>query len=720
MSRRKRHRKKKTVPAAPSEPGPPTWRDRLASRAAELARKRWAPPVALALLTLVVYTGSVNAPLIFWDDDHYLFMDRRIHELSFANAWRILTGSFAANYHPVTTFTYALDRAVWGGWLPGFHLTQLAFYAGGVVMLYFVFRTVLASPPAAFAGAAIYAVHTIHVESVAWLASRKDVVCLLFYAAAILAYIRYARREWSGRRYALFAALAALAMFSKGYAVVLPAVLLAYDACFGERVGRRQFLDKLPPVALGLLLTVVMILAQEKDATPLPAPISVWDRLPMQCKIYAAYIGRTLLPAMLSVNYSNVVRTDWLGSWAAVLGALLGAGTVAGFFVLRRRLPAAAFGIALFLLHLGTVMSIFFTLRQWMTDRYLFFPSIGSALALAAAGLWVHRNLHGKKALPGAIRRLAVPAAAVAAVALYGTLTVGRIGVWKSGVDIWSDAVRKQVGLRGSGPLALHELRGQRFSNIVSLVQLAEAYKQAGDHVAAGEFMEVIQNLPERVTKGRRMGLIGLAERHIQAGRYDVAISSLMPAAMEERWTAAPAWAWIGAAHKGKGEREEARAAYERALESYHRSGRSGTSAMIELGNLEMEDRRFEEAARWFRRGREEAIPNDPRPIFNLGLALEKMGRLEEAYRLCEESLALEGRVPPTISVDFTTFTDMYVEMGIITEKLGRKEEAVRHLEEALRRSPEHPQREGILAKIRKLRARPAAPPRRSDARHGG
>jgi tetratricopeptide (TPR) repeat protein len=235
------------------------------------------------------------------------------------------------------------------------------------------------------------------------------------------------------------------------------------------------------------------------------------------------------------------------------------------------------------------------------------------------------------------------------------------------------------------------------------------AYERAGRSEEGRALIAALGDLPEESRRDLSVVLY-FAQLDVEAGRYDEAVHKLRPVAEQDTALSPSAWSWIGAAYQGKGEIGEARAAYEKALDSYHRSGRPGTRAMLGLGMIEMEARRLEEAALWFRRACEEAIPNDPRPVFNLGLTLEKMGHLEEAHRLCGESLALEGRVPPTIRLDFTIFTDMYLEMGIIAEKLGRTEEAVRHFEEALRRSPDHPQREGIVSKIRDLRGRPAAP----------
>ncbi len=689
--RRRRRREEKAVPAAPPEP--PARRDRLWSRVAALAGKGWVPPVTLVLLIFAVYARSISYPFINFDDSKYICEDVRVQELSAGNAWRILTTPFMSNYHPVTTFTFALDRAVWGGWLPGFRLTQLAFYAGGVVLLYYLFQTILASRPAAFAAAAIYATHTIHVESVAWLASRKDVVCLVFYAAAILAYVRYTReKDRPYRHYALFAALAAAAMFAKGYAAVLPVVLLAYDACFSRKIGRRQILDKLPLLAVALAVTIIMLAAQEKHAAPISAPITGWYRFVRLCKVFAAYVGLTILPVRLSGAYP--VHEDWLHPSAALLGALLGTGAVAGFFALRRRLPAAAFGIALFVLPLGTVMNTFFTLRTWMTDRYLFFPTIGSSLALAAGGLWLYRN---KDLLP-ARRRWAIPAAAAGAVALYAALTIARVGVWQSGITFWSDVIRKQNDIAGSGPVTASDLRGRRLKVLIPRLLLSKAYNRAGrtEEARALTGREWLEDLDYDGPGSWDVAVL----RYQEGGGPDELIRELRPVAELGKHDAPTAYTWMGIAYKKKGDLDAARGAYLKALDLCEKQHRRGVWPMLQLGIMELNARRFEKAAEWFRRARTESVTNDPRPAFYLGKALEGMGQVEEAWLVYEEALKLEGGASPAHSA---VFTELHARMGGAAVKLGRRGDAARHLRESLRRAQDGPERVEALLGLGKL-----------------
>jgi tetratricopeptide (TPR) repeat protein len=185
-------------------------------------------------------------------------------------------------------------------------------------------------------------------------------------------------------------------------------------------------------------------------------------------------------------------------------------------------------------------------------------------------------------------------------------------------------------------------------------------------------------------------------------GRSDEAIRRLRQVAESGAPRADRAWFWMGKVYGAKGQREKERAAYEKVLEKYDETDMCGVSAMIGLGKLEFDAGRYEKAAEWFRRARKEAAPTNPHPVFSLALALERMGQLEEAHRLCLETLRMESRLPPGVVFEFA---DVYVELGNLAQKLGRPEETVERYREALRRSPGHPQREAIRANIKDLRA---------------
>jgi hypothetical protein len=663
-------------------------------------QRNWVAPAALVLLTALVYARSLAVPIHDWDDHVYFFRDVRVEHLTLDNLWRILTQPFFSNFHPITTLTIAFDRAVWSTWVPGFHITQLVLYAGGVLGLYFLFARILGRRAEAFVAAAIYATHTIHVESVAWLASRKDVVCLFFYAFALLSYVVYAsstKGRW--RAYALSVVLAGAAMLSKGYAVVLPAIFLAYDFCFSGRITRRHLLDKIPFVLLAAATTFLTIHAQDKEGALIQLAMTPGDRAIRLLEVMGWYAIRTLVPVHLSAIYA--IPTEPVAGPVLLLGVIFTGALVAGFLLLRRSLPAAAFGIALYVLPLATVMNIYFTLRIWITDRYLFFPTIGSSLAIVALAASLYRKRGTSKSVPNVrATRRGWAVAACLVIALYSAMTVARIGVWTSGVSLWSDVVRHQLHLGGSGPVVARDLGSVDVRRLDPgpLVSLRRAYEAKG-RKAEAQGLESVLAGAER--QGDEHSEMKLAREDLAAGRNEDALRRLRPVAAGKSWFAPLAMFRISVAQERMGQAEASRESMRRALELYQEHNQPPTDAYFEVGVGEYLNRNFPKAIEWYRLALR-ASPRDANVAFHLGLALEETGNVPEAMEIYKRIVKRDLVFPPTSRL---SLTDVYLQMGVAAKKLGRPQEGIGYLEEALRLSPDHPKRNAILAEIATLRA---------------
>ncbi len=663
-------------------------------------RLAWPAPAALGILTALVYARSLAVPIYDLDDNTYYFGDARVANLTLGSLWHILTKPFFENFHPLTTLTFAFDRAVWGTWVPGFHVTQLVFYVGGVLGLYFLFARILGWRPGAFLAAALYATHAVHVESVAWLASRKDVVCLFFYAMALLAYVRHAgTREARGTAYIVSIAMAAGAMLSKGYALCLPGVLFAYDLCFAARITRRHILEKIPFFAIAVVVGLLTVFAQDKDSALIQSTITGEGRAALLAKVLALYIGRALLPIRLSAFYTVA---DGPAGPAAALGVFLALVLVAGFFLLRRRIPPAAFGIALFLLPLGTVMNLFFTLRIWMTDRYLLFPTVGSCLALVALAAPLYQKRQGVTRTLRLVRfRRGLAVIAVLAIGLYSGLTIARVDVWTSRVRLWSDVVRKELHLGGMGPVTSGELRGVTNLHSVPsgpIVSLARAYDFEGKHAESRRIDELMGVVARGGYKDEE-GDVAVARQAIEAGRPEEALRRLKPIAEGGSWWAPVATLWISVAESRMGDADSSRQTLRRAIELYRKSGQVAADGLISVGDMEFSRGDFPKAAEWYRRAEQE-LPHDAKVIFRLGRAREEGGAPGEALKLYKE--IVDANLPILRETLFSIL-DVHYQMGVAAQKLGLAQEAREHFEEALRHSPEQAMREDILSRIATL-----------------
>jgi tetratricopeptide (TPR) repeat protein len=675
----------------------------------------------LAITSILLYSRAFPYPLVEFDDYVYLRNDPRLVDLSLAKIGQILTEPFFGNYHPVTTLTYAADKALWGDTLLGFRLTHVALYAAGVVLLFYLFRELLESPLWAALAAALFATHAVHVEVVAWLAQRKDIVCLTFYVSAILTYVHYTRgdkpRWWL---YGASVLLAGMACLSKGYAVVLPAVLLAYDFCFARRMGRRQLLDKLPYLVIGLLVTVLTVAAQDQAHAQVEVPFSLGERITLLFKVFAVYVGKSILPVRLSAMI--MVSPSWLHSSVAAIGFLLAVTAVVGFVVLRRRVPAAAFGIALFVLPLATVMNVFFTLRVWIAERYLFLPTIGySLLIIAFASRWV--ETHTEESRRG--RQYVALVALLVLVVANSVLAIDRVGVWQSPVHLWSDAVRKDAGFSGSGPITADEI-GDRAVNEKLLALVAAAYRRQGN-------IEEAVRLLARVSDAEGIELT-LANAAFERSDFDEAVQLAHRVAVRGDWSAPQAWELCGRARKMQNQIDKARICFTRAITAFEKNHRSPLRAQLELALLELTAGRAQEALQWSERARENASTDDPRPLFLLAKARDAAGAPAAAWELCQTLAGAQGRVPEQITFDFgeahvfcalvaeklgkneaafdlldkgLTLTEepkkkseLQVKMGTLAEQLGKNERALALFEAVLRTSPDHAQKANIHVRL--------------------
>jgi len=679
----------------------------------------WVAPSILVLFTLALWARSLAVPIIGGDDYVYFFRDARLDHITAQKIWAILTEPFFANFHPFTTLTFALDRTIWGSWVPGFHITHVLFYAGGVVGIYFLFARVLRSKPAALIAAALYAAHTVHVESVAWLASRKDVVCLFFYSMTLLAYTRYAAlsgphpgaaRASTDRQgaikpwlfYALSLILAGIAMLSKGYAVALPVVVLAYDLCFTPRLTMRQLVDKIPFVALALATIALTVHAQDRDSALIKVAMSGEQRFALLSKVFALYVWHSILPIHLSAFYT--VGGKPVGGPVILLGILLALSLVVAFFVLRRSQPAVAFGIALFLAPLATVMNFVYTLRIWMTDRYLFFPTIGSCLAIVAAAMAFAKGRGRATASKRAPAMRPAAIAGVAVIVLYAGLTFARIGIWTSAITLWSDTLRRELHLPGSGPVTVRDFDGR--ANVGSgaggpLMSLVESYRTAGMKSTADSLQEV----HDRVAGGGgEYTELAVAQKDLEAGKYDAVITRLRPIAESQgSWIAPDALLLIGVAQSHLGQAAASDQTIQRAFALYKEKDRPATDGYLTMGSMEFRMRNYPKAIEWYQAAYKESN-QDAKAAFHLGRALEENGQIPEAMSYYEK--IAKGALPILPESGFT-MVDVDLQMAVAAQRMGRIQDAIGSFQNAMQLQPNDPRRPAIEAQIAALKATP-------------
>ena len=392
--------------------------------------------LALVVLTLLVYARVPHYPFVNFDDAQYVVENAPVASGVTADGIRwAFSSSHAGNWHPLTWISHMIDVELFGFDAGKHHLVNLLIHALSTLLLFVVLARMTGNVWASALVAALFAVHPTHVESVAWIAERKDVLGGFFWILTMWAYVRYAAAPSAGRYAAVVAALVA-GLLSKPMVVTLPFVLLLLDVWPLQRAVSRGWrpliLEKVPLVVLSLASSIVTFVVQREAGA-----VRALEVLPLDRRIaaavlgYAEYVFKTVWPVDLAVLYPHPAIVP---VWQVVAaGSGLTLITAAAVWYGRQR-PYLAVGWFWFLGTLVPVIGLVQVGTQWIADRYLYLPSIG--LLIVAA--WGTAELATRLRVP----RRALATVALSVIATFSVLAHRQVERWENSVGLWEHTLR--------------------------------------------------------------------------------------------------------------------------------------------------------------------------------------------------------------------------------------------------------------------------------------
>ena len=342
--------------------------------------------VALVLITIALYHPVGSHGFLNYDDDVYVANNVHVREgLHWATVKWAFSAFYASNWHPLTWLSHALDCQLFGMDPGPQHLINLLLHAINVLLLFYVLRQAMGWVGRSAMVAALFALHPLNVESVAWIAERKNVLSMMFFLLALEAYRRYARNPTVGR-YLVVAALFAMGLMAKPQIITLPFVLLLWDYWPLERLrpptdaAHKTFgqlvVEKIPLFALCIASAVVTVFAQYESGAmtgsrfqPLPV------RLENAVVAYARYLGKVFWPTNLAILYPH--PGDSIRAWQVIASLLLLTAITAIVIVLHKQHRYLLVG---WLWFIGTMVPMIGVVQvgvQAMADRYAYLPFIG-------------------------------------------------------------------------------------------------------------------------------------------------------------------------------------------------------------------------------------------------------------------------------------------------------------------------------------------------------
>ena len=431
----------------------------------------------VSLITFVVYLSSLHHDFVEWDDAQYVTENPHIRSLNMAFIKWAFFDFHASNWHPLTWISHAVDYAIWGLNPLGHHLTNVVLHAANTFLV--VFLTVmlvnalkdtsiknglsefLDDRTTLITGGVtglLFGLHPLHVESVVWVAERKDVLCALFFLLSITMYTQYAvsissrppeghlSPRFFNKRYLAALAFGILAVLSKPMAVTIPVVLLILDWYPFERILSLKTLlvalvEKLPFIALSCISSVLTVLAQGTGGAIVPiesVPLSA--RVLVGIRSLILYLWKMIWPVNLIPFYPypadvSLSSLEYLSATAMVIAITV----ICVVSAQRQKLWLSVWSY--YVITLAPVLGIIQVGRQAMADRYIYLPSLGPFLIVGLAVAWTWRKVNAITRWNSIKKPFS--AATIFVLIAMSYLTLAQIGIWNNSIRLWSYVIGK-------------------------------------------------------------------------------------------------------------------------------------------------------------------------------------------------------------------------------------------------------------------------------------
>jgi tetratricopeptide (TPR) repeat protein len=424
----------------------------------------------LAIICLIAYFPSLSNGFVDWDDKQYIHESGLVSDLSPGSIRNIFSKYTLANYHPFTVLSLALNYKVSGAEPFSYHLTDLVLHIFNSILVLLVVLRMNQGLLAAGITAALFAVHPMHVESVAWASERKDVLYTFFFLCSFLSYLKYISTG-NFRLIALALVLFIFSCLSKGMAVTLPLIMFAADYALGRKNYKKIIMEKIPFLFVSLVFGVVAVAGQHHgEAIATYHEHGFVDRILLSIYGFAFYLYKMIIPTGFSALYPYPIKAgNWFPPMVYVSLLVLFIYTALALCTIRRQ-KFVFFGLSFFVLSILPVLQLLPVGDAVAADRYFYVSSIG-LFFLAGEVLEKSVKKYGK--------RFAYlnPSIILIFLTIIGGLTYlsnQQSRVWKNDVTLFTQAARVQpLSPMAHGKLGLaHQIDGR-------IDQAMECYRKA-------------------------------------------------------------------------------------------------------------------------------------------------------------------------------------------------------------------------------------------------
>ncbi len=401
----------------------------------------------IVLITLFVYFPALkNDFIINWDDKGYIHDYEPIHKLNIENVKTIFSEFYKGNYHPLTTLFYAVEYFIVGTSPFLFHLNNLILHLCNVILVFVFIKKLSGQQFIAAFCAVFFGIHPMHVESVAWISERKDVLYTFFFLISLINYQKYLQAQQQNKKKFLFYSYSLLcfilSLLSKSAAVSLPLVLLLIDYFNRRQFIIKNLIDKIPYFLLSLVFGIIAIASQkETGAIQNLKPIySVIDRFFIVSYAFVTYIYKLFIPINLSAMYSYPYLHNGKLPLEYYLSGIIAVIIITLFVVFLRKKRSAIFGFLFFIATIILVLQIIPVGGAVLAERYTYVPYIGLFFIIGTE--FYNFTKKQKPVLFNFFLFLGI-----VVILIFSFLTYDRIKAWKNGETLFTDVIKKNPNL---------------------------------------------------------------------------------------------------------------------------------------------------------------------------------------------------------------------------------------------------------------------------------
>ncbi len=398
------------------------------------------PYVWLGLVILATFISmfpTLKNEFVNWDDIIYVMNNDLIKSFSTDNLWKIFSSFYMGNYHPLPILSFSFDYALFEMDPFGYHLHNLILHLVNVILVYYFVWLVLGKQmiPALFV-ALLFGIHPMHVESVAWISERKDLLYTAWFLIGLITYLFYIKT--SKKKYYFWTLAAFLfSLLSKAQAVTFPLVLLLLDYIFSRKFTRMAILEKIPFFLLSLIFGLIAIFAQEADNALNPVGVTWIEALFFGQYSFVVYIFKFLFPVHLSALHGYPLTAEGSAPYYIYLSTLIF--IIAAFVIYKtwQTRKYVAFGILFFLFTIFPVLQFLPVGQAIVAERYTYIPYIGLSILAVSLIFDLSKRIVSKNT------RYFLDFLFIAALFVFMVVTWERSKTWKDSDALWTDVIEK-------------------------------------------------------------------------------------------------------------------------------------------------------------------------------------------------------------------------------------------------------------------------------------